>query len=154
MDITQIEFKLPIGYTAPDQTLHREGILMLPTVEDTIKLNTDDRFQKLAACKLQVTNPVAQIEADNLMTNAMALYFSFTVSKLGDLEAIGLGVMQKLYKEDLQYLMRMKAKLERNVQAYMKEAGYPFDEYSDEEPYPPGLEAALKEKGSSAELPH
>jgi hypothetical protein len=146
MDISQIEFKLPLGYRSPDGQVHRDGILRGPTVADTIKLDSDPRFQKLAGCKLQLTNPVSQIEADCLITNAMALYFSLTITSLGTLTNIDYGILQKFWQEDIKYLIRIKSKLERKVKQYMKDNGYPFDEYSDEEPLPPGLQEALIEQ--------
>jgi hypothetical protein len=88
MPQTEFEFTLPVGYTDPDGTLHREGVMRLATAMDEIGPLRDPRVRANQAYLAIV-----------LLTRV--------ITKLGTLAAINTGVIENLYVADLAYLQAL-----------------------------------------------
>jgi hypothetical protein len=85
---TEFEFTLPKGYIDAEGALHREGTMRLATAADEILLMQDPRVQSLPAYLI-------------------VLLLSRVVTRLGALEAVNTGVIERLFTEDLAYLQNL-----------------------------------------------
>jgi hypothetical protein len=85
---TEIPFRLPKGYLAPEGTLHREGTMRLATAADEILPLKDPRVQQ---------NPAY----------LTVILLSRVVTKLGSLTDVHPGLIEGLYASDLSYLQAL-----------------------------------------------
>lgn len=82
---TEYEFKLPKGYVDEEGTLHKEGVMRLATAADEILPMKDPRVQN---------NP----------SYLTVILLSRVINKLGELQSINPGVIEKLFVADLNFL--------------------------------------------------
>jgi len=82
------DFVLPKGYVDRAGTLHREGKMRLATAADEILLLEDPRVARLPAYLI-------------------VLLLARVVTRLGALEEVNTGVVERLFAEDLAYLQAM-----------------------------------------------
>ena len=89
---TEVEFTLPKGYLDSIGVLHRKGIMRLATAADEILPLRDPRVQQNQAY-------------------LAIIVLARVITKLGDLEAIDVTVIEGLYASDLDYLQRLYERL-------------------------------------------
>lgn len=82
---TEFEFTLPRGYVDAEGNLHRSGTMHLATAADEILPMKDPRVQ---------ANPAY----------LTVIILSRVITKLGTLETINTGVIERLFASDLNYL--------------------------------------------------
>jgi hypothetical protein len=82
------DFVLPKGVIDRDGTLHREGTMRLATAADEILLLEDPRVMRLPAYLI-------------------VLLLARVVTRLGTLEEVNAGVVERLFAEDLAYLQAL-----------------------------------------------
>ncbi len=85
---TEYEFTLPMGYLDDDGNLHREGVMRLATAADEILPLKDPRVQK---------NPAYLV----------VILFSRVISRLGGVQAVTPGTIERLFSADLAYLQNL-----------------------------------------------
>jgi len=89
---TQFPFKLPRGFVDSDGKVHRDGIMRLATARDEIIPLQDYRVQSNRAYLVIVL-------------------LSRVVTKLGELEMVGVDVIENLFSTDLAYLQEFYRKI-------------------------------------------
>lgn len=89
---TEYPFKLPRGFVDSQGTVHKEGVMRLATARDEILPLQDYRVQSNRAYLVIVL-------------------LSRVVTKLGDLEQIGIDVIENLFSTDLAYLQEFYRKI-------------------------------------------
>ena len=82
---TEFEFTLPRGYVDQEGTLHRNGVMRLATAMDEIAPMRDPRVRSNQAY-------------------LVVILLARVITKLGSVDAINPGVIEKLYSADLAYL--------------------------------------------------
>lgn len=82
---TEHEFTLPKGYVDEEANLHKKGIMRLATAADEILPMKDPRVQR---------NPAY----------LTTIVLSRVITKLGDLQDVNPGIVEKLFVGDLAYL--------------------------------------------------
>ena len=82
---TEYEFTLPKGYVDKDGNLHQKGVMRLAAAADEILPMKDPRVQ---------TNPAY----------LTVILLSRVVSKLGELQDVNPGIIEKLFVADLTFL--------------------------------------------------
>lgn len=82
---TEHEFTLPMGLLDADGDLHREGVMRLATAADEIHPLRDERVQR---------NPAY----------LSVIVLSRVVTRLGSVDPINPGVIERLFAADLEYL--------------------------------------------------
>lgn len=82
---TEFQFELPKGFADKDGTLHKKGVMRLANAADEILPMRDPRVQ---------ANPAY----------LSIILLSRVISRLGDLEDINPGIVEKLFVSDLEYL--------------------------------------------------
>ncbi|MGI9302197.1 MAG: phage tail assembly protein [Gammaproteobacteria bacterium] len=82
---TEFPFSLPVGLTAPDGTLHKEGTMRLATAFDEIEPLKDPRVR---------ANPGYLV----------IILLSRVITRLGSLDYINTNAIENLYAADLAYL--------------------------------------------------
>lgn len=82
---TEFPFSLPVGLTAPDGAVHKEGTMRLATAFDEIEPLKDPRVR---------TNPGYLV----------VILLSRVIAKLGSLEYVNTNAIENLYAADLAYL--------------------------------------------------
>jgi hypothetical protein len=98
---TEYEFTLPKGYVDGDGNLHQKGMMRLATAADEILPSKDPRVQRNA--------------------NYLPLIvLSRVVSKLGDLQDVNPGVIEKLFVGDLTFLQDLYRHINGNGDARME----------------------------------
>jgi len=85
---TEYEFTLPKGYVDEEGNLHKKGIIRLATAADEILPMKDPRVQR---------NPAY----------LTPIVLSRVITKLGDLQEVNPGVIEKLFIGDLAYLQEL-----------------------------------------------
>jgi hypothetical protein len=85
---TEYEFTMPKGYADQDGTLHKNGIMRLATAADEIIPLKDPRVQR---------NPAY----------LSILVLSKVITKMGSLDNINPGIIEKLFVADLNYLQEL-----------------------------------------------
>ena len=85
---TEIEFELPKGYVDDDGNLHRNGTMRLATAADEILPLRDPRVRENEAY-------------------LAVIVLSRVITRLGGLEDLHTGVIEKLFASDLAYLQRL-----------------------------------------------
>lgn len=88
---TEIEFELPKGYLDEEGTLHRTGAMRLATAADEILPLRDSRVQQNEAY-------------------LAVIVLARVIVRLGSLQDIHTGVIERLYASDLAYLQRLYEK--------------------------------------------
>ena len=104
MLITEVEFELPKGYVDKDGVLHREGVMRLATAADEILPLKDPRVQG---------NP----------SYLTIILLARVVTKLGELPDVNTRVVEGLFVEDLAFLQRLYASINRVEESVVAEAG-------------------------------
>ena len=92
---TEYEFTLPRGYVDNDGTLHKNGVMRLASAADEILPMKDPRVQ---------ANPAY----------LTLILLSRVVTKLGDLESMNPGIVEKLFVADLTYLQEFYKSINGN----------------------------------------
>jgi hypothetical protein len=82
---TEHEFTLPMGFIDNDGSLHTAGVMRLATAGDEILPQRDERVR---------ANPAY----------LTVIILSRVVTRLGDLQQINTGTIEKLFAADLEYL--------------------------------------------------
>jgi hypothetical protein len=90
--VVEHEFELPKGYVDGEGTLHRRGVMRLATAGDEILTMRDERVQLLPAYLIIVL-------------------ISRVVVRLGTLEQVTSGVVERLFAEDLAFLQDLYNRL-------------------------------------------
>jgi hypothetical protein len=85
---TEYDFTLPKGFVDEDGSLHKKGVMRLATAADEILPMKDPRVQR---------NPAY----------LSAILLSRVITKLGDLEDVNPGVVERLFVGDLAYLQEL-----------------------------------------------
>jgi hypothetical protein len=98
---TEYEFSLPKGYIDNDGTLHKQGVMRLASAADEILPMKDPRVQ---------TNPAY----------LTIILLSRVITKLGDLQGINPGVIEKLFVADLTFLQEFYKTINGNGNVLMK----------------------------------
>ena len=139
---TEFAFTLPKGYVAPDGALHRDGVMRLATARDEIE---------------PLRDPSIDGPDDPYLT---ILVLSRVITRLGTLEAIGIGVVENLFAADLAFLQDLYGIINfgdhRDVAAL--QASVLPDEYDDvddaDEPEPTAVSSAADgDEFAMVELP-
>ncbi len=89
---TEYEFSLPRGYVDDEGTLHKDGVMRLASAADEILPMRDPRVQ---------SNPAY----------LTIILLSRVVSKLGNLQGINPGVIEKLFVTDMTFLQEFYKKI-------------------------------------------
>ncbi|MBZ0303871.1 MAG: phage tail assembly protein [Anaerolineae bacterium] len=92
---TEFNFKLPLGYVDEEGNLHREGVMRLATAYDEIAPMKDPRVH-------------------NNRAYLVIILLSRVVSKLGNLDIINPGVIEKLFAADLAFLQDFYIQVNQN----------------------------------------
>jgi hypothetical protein len=92
---TEYEFTLPKGYVDNDGNLHQKGIMKLASAADEILPMKDPRVQ---------TNP----------SYLTVILLSRVVSKLGELQDVNPGIIEKLFVADLTFLQEFYRRINGN----------------------------------------
>lgn len=92
---TEYEFTLPKGYVDEEGNLHRSGVMRLATAADEILAMRDPRVQR---------NPAY----------LTVIVFSRVVTKLGELQDVNPGTIEKLFVGDLAYLQELYQRVNGN----------------------------------------
>jgi len=100
---TEINFRLPKGYLAKDEHLHKEGVMRLATAADEILPLKDPRVQQ---------NPAY----------LTIIVLARVITRLGNLEDINTKVIEGLYASDLNYLQELYETLNGSDEATDKSA--------------------------------
>lgn len=82
---TEFEFTLPLGYVDPQGNLHKHGVMRLATAMDEIAPLRDMRVQGNSAY-------------------LTIILLSRVIVKLGSMNSVNTGVIEKLFAADLAYL--------------------------------------------------
>lgn len=82
---TEFEFTLPVGYVAPDGTVHKKGRMRMATAIDEIAPLRDPRVKANQAY-------------------LVIILLARVVTKIGTVESIDSGVIENLFSADLAYL--------------------------------------------------
>ena len=98
---TEYEFTMPKGYVGEDGTLHKNGIMRLASAADEILPMKDPRVQ---------SNPAY----------LTIILLSRVITKLGDLQSINPGVIEKLFVGDLTFLQEFYTTINGNGNIMMK----------------------------------
>src|SRR4051794_30305271 len=85
---TEIEFELPKGYVDEEGALHRRGTMRLATAADEILPLRDPRVQQNEAY-------------------LAIIVLARVITRLGSLDDISTGVIERLFASDLGYLQRL-----------------------------------------------
>lgn len=116
---TEYEFTLPRGYVDSDGNLHQKGMMRLATAADEILPTKDQRVQR---------NP-------NYLP---VIVLSRVISRLGDLQDVNPGVIEKLFIGDLTFLQDLYGKINGNGNASVKVTCPKCGEVFEEETAAPG----------------
>src|SRR5678815_616696 len=92
---TEIEFRLPRGYVAPDGDVHKDGVMRLATAADEILPLKDPRVQ---------ANPAYLV----------VIVLSRVVTTLGSLVDVNPKVVEGLFASDLAYLQELYNRINSN----------------------------------------
>ena len=92
---TEYEFTLPKGFIDEEGNLHKKGIMCLATAADEILPMKDPRVQR---------NPAY----------LTTIVLSRVVTKLGDLQDVNPGIIEKLFVGDLSYLQDFYQRINGN----------------------------------------
>jgi len=110
---TEYEFSLPKGFVDEEGNLHKKGIMRLATAADEILPMKDPRVQR---------NPAY----------LTTIVLSRVVTKLGDLQDINPGIVEKLFVGDLTYLQEFYQRINGNgnimIKATCPECGKKFEQ--------------------------
>jgi len=110
---TEYEFSLPKGFVDGEGNLHKKGVMRLATAADEILPMKDPRVQR---------NPAY----------LTTIVLSRVVTKLGDLQDINPGVVEKLFVGDLAYLQEFYQRINGNGNIMFKatcpECGKKFEQ--------------------------
>jgi hypothetical protein len=98
---TEYDFSLPRGYVDSDGTLHKKGIMRLAAAADEILPMKDPRVQN---------NPAY----------LSIILLSRVITKLGDLQSINPGIIEKLFVADLTFLQEFYKTINGNGSLMMK----------------------------------
>ena len=82
---TEYQFTLPKGYVDQEGTLHREGVMRLATAMDEITPLRD-----------------ARVKTNDAYLSILIL--SRVITRLGDLNSINTGIIERMFTADLTYL--------------------------------------------------
>lgn len=92
---TEFQFSLPMGYVDKDGNLHRDGIMRLSNAKDEILPLQDPRVVRNQAYLI-------------------VILLSRVVTKLGEVNDINPGVIEKLFSADLSYLQNFYNQINGN----------------------------------------
>lgn len=92
---TEYEFALPKGYVDEEGNLHKNGIMRLATAADEILPMKDPRVQR---------NPAY----------LTTIVLSRVITKLGELQDVNPGLIEKIYVGDLTYLQELYQRINGN----------------------------------------
>jgi hypothetical protein len=95
---TEVPFTLPRGYTDAQGKVHREGTMRLATARDEIE-------------------PLREAEVRANEAYLSVLLLSRTITRLGELGAVGPEVVENLYAVDFDHLQRLYERLNSNGEA-------------------------------------
>jgi hypothetical protein len=98
---TEYEFTLPKGYVDDNGTLHKQGVMRLASAADEILPMKDPRVQ---------TNPAY----------LTVILLSRVITKLGELEGINPGIVEKFFVGDLTFLQEFYKTINGNGNVLMK----------------------------------
>lgn len=98
---TEYDFTLPKGFVDEDGALHKKGIMRLATASDEILPMKDPRVQR---------NPAY----------LTPIVLSRVVTKLGDLEDVNPGIIEKFFVGDLAYLQEFYHRINGNGNVMIK----------------------------------
>lgn len=98
---TEYDFTLPRGYVDTDGTLHKKGVMRLAAAADEILPMKDPRVQN---------NPAY----------LSIILLSRVITKLGDLQGINPGIIEKLFVADLTFLQEFYKTINGNGNLMMK----------------------------------
>ena len=116
---TEYEFTLPKGYVDAEGSLHQKGVMHLATAADEILPAKDPRVQR---------NP-------NYLP---VIVLSRVISKLGDLQEVNPGIIEKLFVGDLTFLQDLYGKINGNGNSTVKVTCPRCGEEFEEETASPG----------------
>jgi hypothetical protein len=116
---TEYDFTLPKGYVDDDGTLHKKGVMRLASAADEILPMKDPRVQ---------TNPAY----------LTIILLSRVISKLGELQSINPGVIEKLFVGDLTYLQEFYKTINGDGNVLMKVKCPKCGESFEKEIFSPG----------------
>jgi len=116
---TEYDFTLPKGYVDDDGTLHKKGVMRLASAADEILPMKDPRVQ---------TNPAY----------LTIILLSRVISKLGELQSINPGVIEKLFVGDLTYLQEFYKTINGDGNVLMKVKCPKCGEAFEKEIFSPG----------------
>ena len=105
---TQREFTLPVGYEK-DGTLHREGIIRVPTAGDIIAIQGDIEIQKMKSKQdsLDSQNPISMVGGMAALLVLGKVLLPRVIVKLGTLERIDRTDIEKMASPDVMSLTTM-----------------------------------------------
>ncbi len=98
---TEYEFSLPKGFVDEEGNLHKKGVMRLATAADEILPMKDPRVQR---------NPAY----------LTTIVLSRVVTKLGDLQDVNPGIVEKLFVGDLAYLQEFYQRINGNGNIMIK----------------------------------
>ncbi len=98
---TEYEFTLPKGYVDSDGTLHKKGVMRLASAADEILPMKDPRVQN---------NPAY----------LTVILLSRVVTKLGQLQDVNPGIIEKIFVGDLTYLQEFYKTINGNGNLMIK----------------------------------
>jgi hypothetical protein len=98
---TEFPFVLPRGYVDDEGNLHREGVMRLATAADEIHPLRDSRVQ---------ANPAYLV----------VIVLARVVSRLGTLDEVHPGVVERLFASDLAYLQELYNRINGDGSATVK----------------------------------
>lgn len=98
---TEFNFTLPKGFVDQTGTLHREGIMRLATAKDEIAPLQDRRVQRNRAY-------------------LVIILLSRVVVRLGSVESINPGTIERLFSSDLAYLQEFYRRINEEGSATVK----------------------------------
>jgi hypothetical protein len=91
---TELEFTLPCGFLDDTGSLHRDGVMRRATGADEIHPLKDPRV---------VNNP----------SYLVVIVLARVITRLGDLDGVNPGVIERLFATDLEYLQNLYNELNR-----------------------------------------
>ncbi len=89
---TEYEFTLPKGYVDKNGKLHKKGVMRLATAKDEIA-------------------PLQDYKVKNNEAYMIIILLSRVISKIGEVEHIDTGVIEKLFSSDLDFLQKFYQKI-------------------------------------------
>jgi len=116
---TEYEFTLPKGFVDEEGALHKKGLMRLATAADEILPMKDPRVQR---------NPAY----------LTTIVLSRVITRLGEVQAVNPGIIEKLFVGDLAYLQELYQRINGNGSTMMKVTCPKCGERFEEEISSPG----------------